>query len=188
MSKYSKPFSVLEYGIAEAVRHSGGAAQSVIDGVAAVMFVALKDAGAIGHGLRDAMPLIASAAVRGGETAGADLCYVARGFLSGLLRASGFTGARARELIGVSASGFLLDAIGEGADAVEVSRCLVEGAIVWASEVGENESAAASAAARAAVAAARAVSSGAARAVHDALKDGVAGIDVVFADAARAKL
>jgi len=180
MTKHPKPFSVLEYGVAEAVRAAAGAAQGVIDGVAAVIFVALQDAPRIGHALRDASPLIAAAAVRGGVKARGELCYIARGFMCGLLRASGRRGALARDLIGVGASAFFLNAHEAGGNPVEVARCLVEGAIVWAAELDEDKSAAASAAARSVYAAASVSSGAAGRRVHDALKDGVAGVDVVF--------
>jgi hypothetical protein len=186
MPRYSKPFSVLEVGIFEAVRGAAGAAQSVIDGVAAVMYVALKDSAKDGHALRDAVPLIAAAAVRGGAKARGDLCYVARGFMSGLLRASGWKGARSRDLIAVGSSSFLLNAREAGADEVEVSRCLVEGSIVWAAELEQDESAAASVAARSVVAAAAVLDARAGRRVHDALKDGVAGVSVVFKETAPA--
>ena len=186
MAKHQKPFSVLEAGIAEAVREGDGCAQTILDGVEAVMFVALKDAGGMGHSLRDAAPLIAAAAVRGGVKARGELGYVARGFVAGLLRASEFKGARAQDLIGIAVSSFFLNAGEAGADPADVSRSLTEGAIEWAAELGENSSAAASAAARAALAAANVIDSKTARSVHDALKDGVAGVDVVFGETARA--
>lgn len=180
MTRYSRPFSVLEAGIAEAVREAGGVSQGVIDGVSVVMFVALKDAPASGHALRDASPLIAAAAVRGGARAKGEFCYVARGFMCGLLRASGLKGARARELIGAASSAFLLNARQAGGDAVDVARCLVEGAIVWAAETEEDQCAAASVAAKAAVAAAAALDVRVGREVLDALKGGVACVDVVL--------
>jgi len=187
MSKHSKPFSVLEAGVAEAVREGRGCAQTIIDGVEGVMFVSLKDAGKLGHGLRDSAPLIAAAAVRGGVKARGDLGYVARGFMCGLLRASEYKGARAHDLIGVGVSSFLLNALEAGGDASEVSRGLIEGVIEWCAELTEDCSAAASAAARSAVAAGFVIDSRTGRGVHDALKDGVAAVEIVFGEPARAK-
>jgi hypothetical protein len=182
MPKHQKPFSVLEAGIVEAVREGDGCAQTILDGVEAVMFVALKDAGSMGHALRDAAPLIAGAAVRGGVKARGDLGYVARGFMAGLLRASKFKGTRAQDLIGVGVSSFFLNAAEAGADPADISRSLVEGVIEWAAELGEDTSAAASAAARAALSAARVIDPKTARGVHDVLKDGVATVDIVFGE------
>lgn len=175
--RYSKPFSILEASVEAAVRRSGGAARPAIDGVAAVVYDSLKDAGKMGNALRDAMGLITGAVVRGG---GAELGYVARGFATGVLRASGYRADRARELVTVAAGSFLTHARVAGADLTDVSRCFVEGVIVWAEEAGEDAAGAASAAARAAIAAAGVISSAAARKVHDAVKDGVAGVEVVL--------
>lgn len=175
--KSLKPFASLEHEVGAAVRRAGGAACPAIDGVAEAVFASLKGAGRMGDALRDAMGLITGAVVRGGREAPG---YAARGFATGLLRAAGWRGERAKELVTVAAGSFLTHARAAGADAVEVSRGLVEGVIVWAEEAGEDACGAASAAARAAISAAGAGSSTAAREVHDAVKDGVAGVEVVL--------
>jgi hypothetical protein len=187
MRKHIKPWSALQYGVAEAVKSAGGMAVAVVDAVADVLGAAMKDSGVLGASLVKSVSQIAEQTVRGAGKVGGEMSYVAQGFLKGLLRATEETGEEALLTIGYAAACFVKQAGALGLDCVAATKGLIEGAIGLAKELGLDTTQAASVAAQGALDAAYEVGSAAGEKVRDALQGAIAGVKVVIREPFRTK-
>ncbi|HEX4048399.1 MAG TPA: hypothetical protein VH309_11220 [Elusimicrobiota bacterium] len=175
--KEEAPFARLESGVTGAIKVAGAGAKAVVDSVADVFACAVRKAA-------DSSPLaveaaaLAESAVRGAAKAGGDLGSVGRGFLVGVLRESGLTGADALDAISHAAGAFVRCALGVGGDAAAAARGLVEGSLVWAREFGQDAAAAGAAAGQAAADAAYGADARIGEKVREALNVGIGGVTI----------
>ena len=130
--------------------------------------------------LFDEWPALADSAVRGAVKAGGDLHTVARGFLLGALRGSGLEGEPALQAAARAAGAFVKSVHGSGRGAAGAAEGLVEGALVWAGEVGQQAERVAAAVGQAALDAASRAGAKASREVREALRVPVAGVSIVL--------
>jgi hypothetical protein len=187
--KTENPFAGLERGVTGAIQEAGRGAKAVVDSVAGVLAGALKSSTGAQAALFDEARTLADSAVRGAAKVGADLGTVARGFLLGALRGSGLDGEPALQAAAQGAGAFMTSVLAAGGGAAEAAGSgigLVEGALVWAGEVGQDATRAAGAVAQAAVDAAYEADVKVGREVRDALKVGIAGITIPLKEPVKA--
>lgn len=157
-------------------------ARALVEEVSDVSAAAVERRCGAGAALDDVLPALADRALRGAAARGGGAChrYAARGYLTGVLRAR--ASAAAWEAIVPAVAAFLSRARGRGCDAAEAARGLVEGAIAWAAEMGEDVERAGNAAGQAAVDACHGREAG----VLLALRTNIGGVDVRPREPARA--
>lgn len=188
IKKTDNPFAGLESGVTGAIQAAGRGAKAVVDSVAGVLSGALKGSSAQTALLGEAR-VLADSAVRGAAKVGADLGTVGRGFLLGALRGSGLDGDAALHAAGEGAGAFMNSVLAAGGDATAAAGAavgLVEGAMVWAGEVGQDAARAARAVGQAAVDASYGADERVGRAVRDALRVPIAGVTIVLTEPAKA--
>jgi hypothetical protein len=183
--KAANPFAGLESGVAEAIKGTDGRATAVVDSVAGVYAAAVGGSPEAKAALLVEAPLLAESAVRGAAKAGADLASVARGFILGALRGGGLEGESALQAAGGAAGAFIAR-VGKNGGVAAAVMGLVEGAMVWANEAGQDATRAAAAAGQAAVDAAYALDAKTGREVREALRFEIAGVAIVLKERAKA--
>ena len=187
--KTDNPFAGLESGVSGAILDAGRGAKAVVESVAGVLMGALKGSTGAQAALFDEARALADSAVRGAAKVGADLGTVARGFLLGALRGSGLDGEPALQGAAQAAGAFMTSALAAGSGAASAAGSavgLVEGAMVWAGEVGQDAARAAAAVGQAAVDAAYEADVKIGREVRDALKVEIAGVAIILKEPAKA--
>jgi hypothetical protein len=183
--KTDNPFAGLESGVTGAIQAAGRGAKAVVDSVAGVMSGALKGTAGARTALLGEARALAESAVRGAAKVGADLGTVGRGFLLGALRGSGLEGEPALLAASEGARAFMDSVLAAGGDASAAAGSavgLVEGAMVWAGEVGQDAARAAAAVGQAAVDAAYGADERVGRAVREALRVPIAGVTIVLTE------
>ncbi|HXT01293.1 MAG TPA: hypothetical protein VN915_11500 [Elusimicrobiota bacterium] len=185
IKKTDNPFAGLESGVSGAILGAGRGAKAVVDSVAGVLTGALKGSTAAHAALLDEARSLADSAVRGAAKVGADVGTVGRGFLLGALRGSGLDGEPALHAAGQGAGAFMTSVLSAGGDpsaAAAAATGLVEGAMVWAGEVGQDAARAACAVGQAAVDAAYEADARVGQKVRDALRVPIAGVTIVLTE------
>lgn len=187
--KTDNPFAGLESGVSGAIQAAGRGAKAVVDSVAGVLSGALKGSTGAQTALLGEARALADSAVRGAAKVGADLGTVGRGFLLGALRGSGLEGDPALQAAAQGAGAFMESVLAAGGDASAAAGSamgLVEGAMVWAGEVGQDAARAAAAVGQAAVDAAYEADARVGRQVRDALRVEIGGVTIVFTEPTKA--
>lgn len=178
MRRYERRASGLEHGVAGAVHGGAGVAGAVVDAVCELVGAALR-AGRRASAPAD-LAALADAAVKGASRSGGDICWVARGFLLGVLRFGGEEGEAGLELAQRASAAFTRAAHQAGSDLAESARGLAEAAVVWAGEVGLDAGRAASAAGQGATDESCEIGEPAEAKVRACMRVGVAGMPVLI--------
>ena len=186
-TKGADPLAELADRVLLAIKDAGGSAKAVVDSVAGVLAAVLRESAKEGSTLLpDEAAALADSAVRGAAKAGGDLASVARGFLLGVLREGGLTGEEALGAVVRFVGAFMESVHGVGGDEAGAAMGLVEGAMAWAVELGQDASRAGASAGQAAIDAAYDVDAKAGGRVRDALKVGIAGVTFALKDPVKA--